>query len=84
MEFTTKLHVRLMGENSLAEYDTNQDFVSMLELDLERWIATSTVERLICRDGEQVVHIDLIPHGSNLSDVTGEVYSHRNNCLECK
>lgn len=72
MNFSTKLMVLVTASDNLSGYDVNQDFVSLLESDLRRWLSTETVERLICEGGPQDVKIEIIAHESNLSDVSGE------------
>ena len=69
---TAKLIVCLKGEESLDGFDVNQDVVSMLAEDFERWLTSRTHTKMVCEGGEQAVSITTLPITLNVSDVTGE------------
>lgn len=69
---TASITVTLRAEESLDGFDVNQDVVSMLAEDFERWLTSRTHTKMVCEEGEQVVSIETNPCGVNVSDVTGE------------
>ena len=69
---TAHLTVTLSAEESLNGFDVNQDVVSMLAEDFERWLTSRTHTKMVCEEGEQVVSIETNPCEVNVSDVTGE------------
>jgi len=69
---TAKLKVNIEGEESLDGFDVNQDVVSMLAKDFERWLAVKKGTWLTTDEGLQAVTIQTVPATVNVSDVTGE------------
>ena len=72
MTFTAKLNVRLLADEYLGGYDTNQDFVSFLSDCLAAKMPHELATRLKCDDGEAYTVVELDYKGVNLSDKTGE------------
>ena len=66
------LTVSFEAAESLDGFDINQDVVSMLAKDFERWLTSRTHTKMVCDGGEQVVSIETFPCEVNVSDVTGE------------
>ena len=66
------LTVSFEAAESLNGFDINQDVVSMLAKDFERWLTSRTHTKMMCEEGEQVVSIKTFPCQVNVSDVTGE------------
>ena len=69
---TAKLKVNIEGEESLDGFDVNQDLVSMLAKDFERWLAGTKGTWLTTDEGLQAVTIQTVPATVDVSDVTGE------------
>ena len=69
---TAKLRFYLEAKESLNGFDVNQDVVSMLAEDFERWLTSRTHTKMMCEGGAQVVSIVTLPTTVNVSDVTGE------------
>jgi hypothetical protein len=72
MTFTAKINVRLLANEYLGGYDTNQDFVSFLAECLSEKMPHEVATRLNCDDGEAYTVIELDYRDMSLSDRTGE------------
>ena len=69
---SAKIRVNIEGEESLNGFDVNQDVVSMLAEDFNRWLTATTGTWLTTDAGLQAVTIETLPTTVNVSDVTGE------------
>ena len=72
MTFTAKINVRLLANEYLGGYDTNQDFVSFLAECLSEKMPHEFATRLSCDDGEAYTVIELDYRDMSLSDRTGD------------
>lgn len=72
MTFTASLNVRLLANEYLGGYDTNQDFVSFLSECLGSKMPNELATYLKCDDGEAYTIVEIDYKSVNLSDKTGE------------